>query len=176
MNRQQLTSPRIGFSHCPQPNLISILNPNSCSRPRPLGIPARPSGKRAATVLTFTDVEEWFTFHESAEELEQQDQSKLEDVWQRIHTAMPELGDGIEVIETSTPLDCYELTRRKLGMISWPRTQDASPFAPRAPRFLIISLSSATPPPPLRAWLALPIRPRIGQQTHKILKNSLDSA
>lgn len=82
-----------------------------------------PSGKRAATVLTFTEVEEWFAFHESAEELEQQDQSKLEVVWQRIHTAMPELGDGIEVIETSTPLDCYQLTRRKLGMISWPGPQ-----------------------------------------------------
>lgn len=85
--------------------------------------PRAPSGKRAATVLTFTDVDEWFTFHESAEELEQQDQSKLEVVWQRIHTALPELGDGIEVIETSSPLDCYELTRRKLGMISWPRNQ-----------------------------------------------------
>jgi phytoene dehydrogenase-like protein len=84
-----------------------------------------PSGKRAATVLTFTDVEEWFTFHESAVELEQQDQSKLEVVWQRIHAAMPELGDGIEAIETSTPLDCYELTRRKLGMISWPGPQAA---------------------------------------------------
>jgi len=87
--------------------------------------PRAPSGKRAATVLTFTDVEEWFTFHESAEELEEQDQSKLEVVWQRIHSAMPELGDGIEVIETSTPLDCYEVTRRKLGMISWPGPQDA---------------------------------------------------
>lgn len=86
--------------------------------------PRAPSGKRAATVLTFTDVEEWFTFHESADELEQQDQSKLEDVWQRIHAAMPELGDGIEVIETSTPLNCYELTRRKLGMISWPGAHD----------------------------------------------------
>lgn len=86
--------------------------------------PRAPSGKRAVTVLTFTDVEEWFIFHESADELEQQDQSKLEDVWQRIHAAMPELGDGIEVIETSTPLDCYELTRRKLGMISWPRAYD----------------------------------------------------
>lgn len=92
--------------------------------------PRAPSGKRAVTVLTFTDVEEWFTFHESAEELEQQDQSKLEVVWQRIHNAMPELGDGIEVIETSTPLDCYELSRRKLGMISWPGTQGAVLSAP----------------------------------------------
>lgn len=94
-----------------------------------------PPGKRAVTVLTFTDVEEWFTFHESAEELEQQDQRKLEDVWQRIHTALPELGDGIEVIETSTPLDCYELTRRKLGMISWPRTQAAA-ISPDGATFL----------------------------------------
>lgn len=85
-----------------------------------------PSGSRSATVLTFTDVEDWFTFHKHAEEIEHQDQSKLEIVWQRIHKAMPELGDGIEVIETSTPLDCYELTRRKLGMISWPRTENAA--------------------------------------------------
>ena len=82
--------------------------------------PRAPVGKRAATVLTFTDVEEWFTFHESAEELEVQDQNKLEAVWQRLHKALPELGDGVEVIESSTPLDCYELTRRKLGMITWP--------------------------------------------------------
>ena len=82
--------------------------------------PRAPVGKRAVTVLTFTDVEEWFTFHESTEELEEQDQNKLEAVWQRLHKALPELGDGVEVIESSTPLDCYELTRRKLGMITWP--------------------------------------------------------
>jgi phytoene dehydrogenase-like protein len=90
--------------------------------------PRAPVGKRAVTVLTFTDVEEWFTFHESTEELEEQDQTKLEAVWQRLHKALPELGDGIEVIESSTPLDCYELTRRKLGMITWPGLR-SSPFS-----------------------------------------------
>lgn len=111
--------------------------------------PRAPSGKRAVTVLTFTDVEEWFTFHESAEELEQQDQTKLEDLWQRIHGAMPELGDGIEVIETSTPLDCYEQTRRKLGMISWPRTSGAALFAEGTTflknLFVVGDTSGATP-------------------------------
>jgi phytoene dehydrogenase-like protein len=82
--------------------------------------PRAPMGKRAVTILTFTDVEEWFTFHESTEELEEQDQNKLAAVWRRLHKALPELGDGIEVIESSTPLDCYELTRRKLGMITSP--------------------------------------------------------
>lgn len=90
--------------------------------------PRAPAGKRAATILAFTDVEEWFTFHESAEELEEQDQKKLEAVWQRLHKTLPELGDGVEVIETSTPLDCYELTRRKLGMVTWPGL-GAPPFS-----------------------------------------------
>jgi phytoene dehydrogenase-like protein len=82
--------------------------------------PRAPAGKRAATITTFTDVEDWFTFHESAEELEEQDQKKLEDIWQQLHKTMPELGDGVEVIETASPLDCYERTRRKLGMVTWP--------------------------------------------------------
>ena len=30
---------------------------------------------------------------------------------------MPELGSDIEVIETSNPRTCYDLTRRKLGMV-----------------------------------------------------------
>ncbi|MEP6919614.1 MAG: FAD-dependent oxidoreductase [bacterium] len=76
-----------------------------------------PEGKRAATVTAFTDVEQWFTFHESAEQLEQQDQAKLETVWAQLHKGLPELGGGVEVIETATPLACYELTRRKLGMV-----------------------------------------------------------
>lgn len=82
--------------------------------------PRAPEGKRAVTVLTFTDVEQWFTFHESTEELEAQDQTMLEEVWRRLHRALPELGDDIEVIETATPLTCYELTRRKLGMVGSP--------------------------------------------------------
>ena len=37
--------------------------------------------------------------------------------WNRMHAMMPELGREIEVIETMTPLDFYDETRRKLGMV-----------------------------------------------------------
>jgi C-3',4' desaturase CrtD len=76
-----------------------------------------PEGKRAATVSTFTEAADWFSFHEDESEHEEQDQAMLETWWKRIHTAMPELGDGVEVIETMTPRDFYESTRRKLGMV-----------------------------------------------------------
>jgi phytoene dehydrogenase-like protein len=79
-----------------------------------------PEGKRAATVLAFTDVDEWFTFHESAEEQEANEQAMLEKVWQRLYAGVPELGGNVELIETTTPLTCYELTRRKLGMVGPP--------------------------------------------------------
>jgi phytoene dehydrogenase-like protein len=78
--------------------------------------PRGPAGKRAVTVHTFTDVEEWFTFHTDESELEQKDQQQLEACWKRLHTAMPELGDSIEVIDTATPRSYYDQTRRKLGM------------------------------------------------------------
>jgi C-3',4' desaturase CrtD len=76
-----------------------------------------PSGKRAVTVHSFTEAAEWFTFHTDETELEDKDQKTLERCWQQLHAAMPELGDGIEVIETATPRDFYDLTRRKLGMV-----------------------------------------------------------
>jgi len=79
-----------------------------------------PEGKRAATVLAFTDVDEWFTFHESAEEQEKNEQAMLEKVWQRLYAGVPEIGGDVELIETATPLTCYELTRRKLGMVGTP--------------------------------------------------------
>jgi prolycopene isomerase len=79
-----------------------------------------PEGKRATTVLAFTDVDEWFTFHESAEEQEANEQTMLEKVWQRLYAGVPELGGDVELIETTTPLTCYELTRRKLGMVGTP--------------------------------------------------------
>lgn len=92
--------------------------------------PRAPEGRRAVTVLTFTDVERWFTFHESAEELEEKDQTTLEDVWRRLHQAIPELGDDIEVVDTFTPLTCYESTRRKLGMVGAPRLPAGSMLGP----------------------------------------------
>jgi C-3',4' desaturase CrtD len=76
-----------------------------------------PSGKRAVTVHSFTETADWFTFHTDETELEEKDQQTLERCWQQLHAAMPELGSGIEVIDTATPRDFYDLTRRKLGMV-----------------------------------------------------------
>lgn len=76
-----------------------------------------PLGKRAVTVHAFTDVAEWFTFHKDETELENRDQRTLEICWGRLHSAMPELGSSVEVIDTATPRTFYDLTRRKLGMV-----------------------------------------------------------
>ena len=76
-----------------------------------------PAGKRAVTVAAFTDVDQWFTFQESEEQQDLLDQSKLESCWRHIHEAIPELGDGLEVIDTATPSTFYQSTRRKLGMM-----------------------------------------------------------
>ncbi|HEV2826559.1 MAG TPA: FAD-dependent oxidoreductase [Pyrinomonadaceae bacterium] len=76
-----------------------------------------PNGKLAVTVHVFTDVDEWFTFHNDEAELEAKDQQMLEQCWQRLHAAIPELGSTAEVIETATPRSFYETTRRKLGMV-----------------------------------------------------------
>jgi C-3',4' desaturase CrtD len=76
-----------------------------------------PTGKRAVTVSTFTEASQWFSFHEDETEHEAQDQAMLETWWKRIHAMMPELGAGIEVIETATPRTFYDYTRRKLGMV-----------------------------------------------------------
>ena len=96
-----------------------------------------PTGQRAVTVSTFTDAAEWFTYHEDADEHEAQDQQALETCWARLHAALPELGDGIEVIETVTPRAYYEQTRRKLGMVGGlgqaPATFGAHAFTHRTP-------------------------------------------
>lgn len=76
-----------------------------------------PAGKRAVTVSTFTNAEQWFAYHEDEDEHESQDQLALERCWEQLHRALPELGAGVEVIETATPRTFYEQTRRKLGMI-----------------------------------------------------------
>lgn len=76
-----------------------------------------PENRRAVTVSTFTEAAQWFTFHEDETEHEAQDQRMLELCWRRLHTTLPELGDGIEIIETATPRTYYEQTRRKLGMV-----------------------------------------------------------
>ena len=60
---------------------------------------------------------EWFTFHASEEDFEESDQAALEHFWTKLHAALPELGSGIEIIETANPRTYYDQTRRKLGMV-----------------------------------------------------------
>jgi len=62
-------------------------------------------------VSTFTRVEDWFSFHRDETAHEEQDQATLESLWMRLHAAMPELGDSIEVIETATPAPFMRTTR-----------------------------------------------------------------
>jgi phytoene dehydrogenase-like protein len=96
----------------------------------PISVDAHaPDGKLAVTVSTFTQVDDWFAFHEDETAHEQQDQAMLESVWARLHSAMPELGDSVEVIETATPRTFYEDTRRKLGMIGRPSVPVGFPGA-----------------------------------------------
>jgi phytoene dehydrogenase-like protein len=79
--------------------------------------PRAPEGKRAVTVWTSADVSDWFAFHQDETVHEEQDQATLERLWPHLHAAMPELGDGIEVIESATPRTLQETSRRKLGMV-----------------------------------------------------------
>lgn len=72
---------------------------------------------RTVTLKSATDVNEWFTYHASEEEFEESDQAALERFWTKLHAAVPELGSGIEVIETANPRTFYDQTRRKLGMV-----------------------------------------------------------
>ena len=83
----------------------------------PADDPRAPSGQRAVTVSTYTDAEQWFTFHTDEADHEAADQRALEALWSRLHAALPELGSGAEVFETATPRTFYERTRRRLGMV-----------------------------------------------------------
>lgn len=77
-----------------------------------------PQGKRAVTVCTVSEPEDWFAYHEDQSEHEEQDQGKLEFWWSKIHESLPELGSAVEIIDTATPRSFYELTRRKLGYVA----------------------------------------------------------
>ena len=76
-----------------------------------------PPGKRAVTLITKTDPTDWFAFQSSEEEYEERDQAALESFWAGLHSAVPEFGSDIEIIETANPRTYYDLTRRKLGMV-----------------------------------------------------------
>ncbi|HEU4714478.1 MAG TPA: FAD-dependent oxidoreductase [Pyrinomonadaceae bacterium] len=76
-----------------------------------------PPGKRAVTLITTTEPIDWFAFQSSEEEYEERDQAALEELWARVHAALPQLGGDIEIIETANPRTYYDSTRRKLGMV-----------------------------------------------------------
>lgn len=96
----------------------------------PADDPKAPDGKRAVTILTFSDVENWFTFHENEDQHEQQDQEMIEAWWPRFHQSIPELGDSLELIETATPRTFYDVTRRKLGMVGAVRNPSGASEVP----------------------------------------------
>jgi phytoene dehydrogenase-like protein len=72
---------------------------------------------RNAVLSVYTRAQDWFSFHQDHTAHEERDQSMLEQVWSRLHEAMPELGDAVELIETATPQTHYEATRRRFGMM-----------------------------------------------------------
>lgn len=75
------------------------------------------SGKHPVTFTTETEIDSWFTYQSSEEDYDEWDQAALEQFWKRVHTALPELGGDIEIIETANPRTYYDQTRRKLGMV-----------------------------------------------------------
>jgi phytoene dehydrogenase-like protein len=76
-----------------------------------------PPGKRAVTFTCRTEVDSWFAYQSSEEDYVRWDQEALEQFWNRLHAALPELGSDIEIIETANPRTYYDQTRRKLGMV-----------------------------------------------------------
>jgi phytoene dehydrogenase-like protein len=86
-----------------------------------------PQDKLAVTVSAFANAEEWFSFHEDHNVHAEQDQKMLEQIWSRLHSALPLLGDSVEVIESATPQSFYETTRRKFGMIGRPCSESTAP-------------------------------------------------
>jgi len=89
--------------------------------------PRAPQDKLAVTISAFTNAENWFSFHEDHNVHAEQDQKMLEQIWSRLHSALPELGAQVEVIESATPQSFYETTRRKFGMIGRPYPEPATP-------------------------------------------------
>ena len=75
---------------------------------------------RTAVITAKTRAEDWFSFHEDYSSHETRDQAMLENIWMRVHSAVPEIGDAADVIETATPQTYYENTRRRFGMIGRP--------------------------------------------------------
>jgi phytoene dehydrogenase-like protein len=88
----------------------------------------RKASDNTAVVTTYTEAEDWFSFHEDHSAFETRDQAMLAEVWQRLHSALPELGEAVELIETATPQTYYEATRRRFGMIGRPSPTATEPL------------------------------------------------
>lgn len=97
------------------------------------------------TLKSATDVNEWFTYHASEEEFEESDQAALERFWTKLHTALPELGSGIEIIETANPRTYYDQTRRKLGMVMGLQFSEIPPQAVLPNLFVVGDTVSPSP-------------------------------
>ena len=82
-----------------------------------LSVGASSDGKAPVTIKTSSEVEPWFSFQTSEEDYVERDQETLEQLWSKLHAAVPEFGSSLEVIETANPRTYYDQTRRKLGMV-----------------------------------------------------------
>jgi phytoene dehydrogenase-like protein len=76
-----------------------------------------PEGQRAVTAGKLTDPDLWFEYTEDISIEERLDQELLERFWKKLHKGLPELGSSIQPIETETPVDFYQNTRRQLGRV-----------------------------------------------------------
>lgn len=101
-----------------------------------------------ATLQSTTDVNEWFTYHASEEDFEESDQAALEHFWTKLHSALPELGGDIEVIETANPRTFYDQTRRKLGMVLGTQPKEIPFQKPSIPKLHVVS-DTLSPAPDL---------------------------
>ena len=91
------------------------------------------------TLKSATDVNDWFTYHASEEDFEESDQAALERFWTKLHAAIPELGSGIEIIETANPRTYYDQTRRKLGMVMGVQSLETPSPQTALPNLFIVS-------------------------------------
>jgi C-3',4' desaturase CrtD len=90
-----------------------------------------PPGRRAITVSAFCETEPWFAFQHDGSEAEVLDQAELARWWTLLHGAVPEIGPGLEVIETANPRTYYDNTRRTLGTVGG-LGQSLAVFGPQA--------------------------------------------
>jgi phytoene dehydrogenase-like protein len=105
-----------------------------------------PSGKRAVTFTTRTEVDSWFAYQSSEEDYDEWDQEALEQFWARLHVALPELGSDIEIIETANPRTFYDQTRRKLGMVLGVEGRQSASHETSVPNVLMIGDTVVTAP------------------------------